>query len=110
MMSLIAIGMPSIGDSGLPARQRAVEASAALMAPSLFKRDEGADGAVELGDALEAFVEIGAGRGLAGAQLGRQRDIASELAAHGRTAGVSIFIPRARHIRKSSMSTYSGAP
>ena len=36
MMSLIAIGMPSIGDSGLPSRQRAVEASAALMAPSLF--------------------------------------------------------------------------
>ena len=31
MMSLIAIGMPSIGDSGLPSRQRLVEASAALM-------------------------------------------------------------------------------
>ena len=39
-----------------------------------------------------------------------QRDIAAELAAHGRTAGDSIFIPRARHIRNSSMSTYSGAP
>ena len=37
MMSLMAIGMPSIGDSGLPARQRSVEASAALIAPSLFK-------------------------------------------------------------------------
>ena len=36
MMSLIAIGMPSIGDSGLPAYQRAVEASAALAAPALF--------------------------------------------------------------------------
>ena len=36
MMSLMATGMPSIGDSGLPAFQRAVEASAALVAPSLF--------------------------------------------------------------------------
>ena len=38
MMSLIAIGMPSIGDSGLPSRQRAVEASAAAIAPSWFNR------------------------------------------------------------------------
>src|SRR4051794_15223265 len=29
---------------------------------------------------------------------------------YGRTAGVSSGIPRARHIRKSSRSTYSGAP
>jgi hypothetical protein len=34
MMSLIATGMPSIGDSGLPERQRAVEASATATAPS----------------------------------------------------------------------------
>ena len=53
MMSLIAIGMPSIGDSGLPSRQRAVEASAAAIAPSSFNRDEGADGRIELDDALE---------------------------------------------------------
>ena len=32
--SLTAIGMPSIGDSGLPSFQRAVDASAALRAPS----------------------------------------------------------------------------
>ncbi len=29
---------------------------------------------------------------------------------HGRTAGVSTFMSRARHIRNSSRSTYSGAP
>ena len=78
MMSLMAIGMPSIGDSGLPSRQRAVEASAAAIAPSWFKRDEGADGRIELDDALEAFVEVGARRGLARAQIGRQRHIAAE--------------------------------
>ncbi len=32
MMSLIPIGMPSIGESGLPARQRSVERSAAVLA------------------------------------------------------------------------------
>ena len=32
MMSLIPIGMPSIGESGLPARQRSVERSAAVRA------------------------------------------------------------------------------
>src|ERR1041385_4050990 len=37
MMSLMAIGMPSIGDSGLPARQRAVGASADIIAPSLLQ-------------------------------------------------------------------------
>ena len=34
MMSLIATGMPSIGDSGLPASQRFAESSAARRAPS----------------------------------------------------------------------------
>ena len=29
---------------------------------------------------------------------------------YGLTAGVSTFIPRARHIRNSSRSTYSSAP
>ncbi len=29
---------------------------------------------------------------------------------YGRTAGVSTCMPRARHIRNSSRSTYSGAP
>jgi hypothetical protein len=32
MMSLIPIGMPSIGESGLPARQRSVERAAAVRA------------------------------------------------------------------------------
>src|SRR6478672_11961487 len=93
--------------AGAPAGGRGV---GGLGSAVLVHRDEGADAAVELGDALEAFLEIGARRDLAGAEIARQRDITSELAAHGRTAGVSIFIPRARHIRKSSMSTYSGAP
>ena len=56
----------------------------------------------ELDDALEGFLEVGARRGLAGAEIGRQSDIAPELACgctHGRTAGVSNVIPRARHIR-----------
>jgi hypothetical protein len=41
-MSLIAIGMPSIGDSGLPSRQRVVAASAARIAPSLFRMTKAA--------------------------------------------------------------------
>ena len=36
MMSLIATGIPSMGDSGLAAFQRAVAASAALIAPDLL--------------------------------------------------------------------------
>src|SRR6202167_3250611 len=36
MMSLIPIGMPSIGESGLPARQRFVERSAAVLAAARF--------------------------------------------------------------------------
>ena len=68
MMSLIATGMPSIGDSGLPrlpARGRGV---GGLDGAVLVQPDEGADGRIELDDALEGFLEIGAGRGLAGAQ------------------------------------------
>ena len=111
MMSLIAIGMPSIGDSGLPARQRSVEASAALIAPSLFKVTKAPMRRSSSAMRLRRFVEIGARRDLAGAKIDRQRDIAAELAAaHGRTAGVSTFMPRARHIRNSSRSTYSAAP
>src|SRR5262245_48012510 len=37
MISLMPIGMPSIGDSGVPARQRDVDRSAAARAPSIFK-------------------------------------------------------------------------
>ena len=54
MMSLIPIGMPSIGESGLPARQRFVERSAAVLRGVEVERDEGADlrlPGVELGDA-----------------------------------------------------------
>ena len=65
MMSLIAIGMPSIGESGLPSRQRAVEASAAAIAPSWFNRDEGADGGSSSTMRLNDFFKVGAGRGLA---------------------------------------------
>jgi formylglycine-generating enzyme required for sulfatase activity len=36
--------------------------------------------------------------------------VAITIAAHGRTAGVSMFNPLARSIRNSSISTYSGAP
>ena len=59
MMSLIPIGMPSIGESGLPARQRSVERSAAVLRGGKIERDEGADlrlPGVEVGDAaLEKF-------------------------------------------------------
>jgi hypothetical protein len=37
MMSLTPIGMPSIGESGLPARQRSVERSAAVLAASRLR-------------------------------------------------------------------------
>ena len=56
MMSLIAIGMPSIGDSGLPSRQRAVEASAAAIAPSWFNRTKAPMARIELDDALEGIL------------------------------------------------------
>ena len=36
IMSLIATGIPSMGDTGVPAAQRAVERSAAARAPSMF--------------------------------------------------------------------------
>jgi len=35
--SLMPMGMPSIGDSGVPARQRAAEASAASRAPGSLR-------------------------------------------------------------------------
>src|SRR5689334_15838614 len=38
------------------------------------------------------------------------RALAGRGAVHGRTVGASIFVPPARHIRKSSRSTSSGAP
>ena len=42
IISLIAIGMPSIGDAGFPAAQRAVERSAAERAPSMFNETKAA--------------------------------------------------------------------
>src|SRR6185369_6444652 len=78
--------------------------------------DKGADGFVELGNPGQRLFEIGARAELTGAQVGAMRDIAAQLVGahaeivHGRTAGVSSFIPRARHIRYNSIATYSGAP
>ena len=43
MMSLTPIGMPSIGESGLPARQRWFERSAASLGSNEIERDEGAN-------------------------------------------------------------------
>ena len=43
MMSLMPTGMPSIGDSGLPARQRALDASAWRLSACRVEMDEGAD-------------------------------------------------------------------
>jgi hypothetical protein len=48
--------------------------------------------------------------GLARTQKLGQSWLAIDCAAYGRTAGVSIFSPRARHMRENSRSTSSGDP
>ncbi len=69
MMSLTAIGMPSTGESGVPARWRFVAASAAFRAPFLssvtkaFTGDIEAEGSVEYlmmyrGDGSATFVGL----------------------------------------------------
>ena len=64
----MAIGMPSIGESGLPAFQRAVLASAAARAPASFI-GEGLHHRLARGDGLEAALEIGARRVVAVGEL-----------------------------------------
>ena len=65
------IGMPSIGDSGSPAFQRAVLASAAARAPVLVQGDEGLHHRLARRDGLEAALEIGARRVAAVAEARR---------------------------------------
>ena len=67
MMSLMPTGMPSIGESGLPARQRAVDSSAAARAAIEAEVDEGADLGLERREIGEAaFEEIARRVGAAG--------------------------------------------
>jgi len=116
MMSLMAIGMPSIGDSGRPLVQALGRIVGRMAGAIAVDEDECADLFVELRDPRQRLFEIGARAELAGAQVGGVRNIAAQLVGahaevvHGRTAGVSSFIPRARHIRYNSMFTCSVAP
>ena len=92
MMSLMPIGMPSIGERGLPSRQRAVDWSAATPRALQVEMHEGADLRLERSQVGEAAFEkiaraVGAAREARGRRevgLGRELSFSS---------GASIVMP-----------------
>ena len=68
MMSLMPTGMPSIGESGLPSRQRCVDCAAASRAAATFSVTKAPTSRLKPLDGREAALQIGARRVAAGAE------------------------------------------